>query len=62
MNQYRKRYEDEVEKFKTYQDYLEEANQRRFESTKRKLTILGIAFVILLFLFYLIWFFFLSEL
>jgi len=62
MNQYRKRYEDEVEKFKTYQDYLEEANQRRSESTKRKLTILGIAFVILLFLFYLIWFFFLSEL
>tara|TARA_B100000519_G_C14128978_1_gene384242 strand:+ start:654 stop:842 length:189 start_codon:yes stop_codon:yes gene_type:complete len=62
MNHYRKRYEDEVERFKTYQDYLEEANQRRFESTKKKLTILGIAFVILLFLFYLIWFFFLSEL
>tara|TARA_A100001201_G_scaffold108641_1_gene92937 strand:- start:33 stop:221 length:189 start_codon:yes stop_codon:yes gene_type:complete len=62
MNHYRKRYEDEVKRFKTYQDYLEEANQRRFESTKRKLTILGIALIVLSFLLYLIWFFFLSEL
>jgi len=62
MNHYKKRYEDEVERFKSYQDYLEEANQRRFESTKKKLTLLGIAVVILLFLIYLMWFFFLSEL
>jgi uncharacterized membrane protein YbaN (DUF454 family) len=62
MNHHRKRYEDEVKRFKTYQDYLEEASQRRFESTKRKFTILGIALIVLSFLLYLIWFFFLSEL
>tara|TARA_Y100001938_G_C7770641_1_gene273056 strand:+ start:147 stop:335 length:189 start_codon:yes stop_codon:yes gene_type:complete len=62
MNHYKKRYEDEVKRFKSYQDYLEEANQRRLESAKKKLTLLGIAVVVLLFLIYLVWFFFLSEL
>lgn len=62
MNHYKKRYEDEVAKFKTYKDYLKEIQDNRKESFKRKCLILSISLVVLVFIIYLIWFFFLSEL
>jgi hypothetical protein len=62
MNHYKKRYENEVAKLKTYKDYLKEAEDKRKESFKRKCLILSISLVVLAFIIYVIWFFFLSEL